>query len=117
MKFVHGNDIQRGLRKISPSQIAVAYVGIDWKAYILPEKLQDIVLSPTIGTNPVAIVEIAEAIGWEHVHFLDNLHAKIYLGEHGAAVGSFNLTANGLSAACLQEAGFLVEDNLKKESR
>lgn len=31
MKFVHGSDIQRGLREISPSHIAVAYVGIDWK--------------------------------------------------------------------------------------
>lgn len=110
MKFVHGSDIQRGLREISPSQIAVAYVGIDWKTYIVPEKLQDIVLSPSVGTNPAAIVEIAEAIGWEHVHFLDNLHAKIYLGERSAAVGSFNLTANGLSAEGLQEAGFLVED-------
>ncbi|CUK01088.1 Uncharacterised protein [Achromobacter sp. 2789STDY5608615] len=110
MKFIHGSDIQCGLREISPSQIAVAYVGIDWKTYILPEKLQDIVLSPTVGTNPAAIVELAEAIGWEHVHFLDNLHAKIYLGERSAAVGSFNLTANGLSAEGLQEAGFLVED-------
>ncbi|VWD20167.1 hypothetical protein BLA18110_05363 [Burkholderia lata] len=111
MKFVHGRDIQRGLREISPSQIAVAYVGIDWKTYIVPENLRDIVLSPTVGTNPVAIVEIADAIGWEHVHFLDNLHAKIYLGERGAAVGSFNLTANGLSAEGLQEAGFLVDDD------
>lgn len=110
MKFVHGSDIQCELREISPTQIAVAYVGIDWKTYIAPEKLQDIVLSPTIGTNPAAIVEIAEAIGWEHVHFLDNLHAKIYLSERGAAVGSFNLTANGLSAEGLQEAGFIVED-------
>jgi len=110
MKFVHGSDIQRGLREISPSQIAVAYVGIDWKTYIVPEMLQDIVLSPTVGTNPAAIVEIAEAIGWEHVYFLDNLHAKIYLGERSAAVGSFNLTANGLSAEGLQEAGFLVDD-------
>lgn len=110
MKFVHGIDIQRGLREISPNRIAVAYVGIDWKTYIVQEKLQDIVLSPTVGTNPTAIVEIAEAIGWENVHFLDNLHAKIYLGERGAAVGSFNLTANGLSAVGLQEAGFLIDD-------
>ncbi|RQS47484.1 phospholipase D family protein [Burkholderia sp. Bp8986] len=112
MKFIHGSDIQRGLREISPSHIAVAYVGIDWKTYIAPENLKDIVLSPTVGTNPAAIVEIAEVVGWEQVHFLDNLHAKIYLGERGAAVGSFNLTANGLSAEGLQEAGFIVDDAL-----
>ncbi|HDR8990144.1 TPA: phospholipase D family protein [Burkholderia vietnamiensis] len=112
MKFIHGSDIQRGLREISPSHIAVAYVGIDWKTYIAPENLKDIVLSPTVGTNPAAIVEIAEVVGWEQVHFLDNLHAKIYLGERGAAVGSFNLTANGLSAEGLQEAGFVVDDAL-----
>ncbi|MBR8070062.1 phospholipase D family protein [Burkholderia cenocepacia] len=110
MKFIHGSDIQRGLREISPSHIAVAYVGIDWKTYVAPENLKDIVLSPTVGTNPAAIVEIAEVVGWEQVHFLDNLHAKIYLGERGAAVGSFNLTANGLSAEGLQEAGFIVDD-------
>ncbi|MDF3098902.1 hypothetical protein SB394_16695 [Burkholderia sp. BCCIQ04A] len=110
MKFIHGSDIQRGLREISPSHIAVAYVGIDWKTYVAPENLKDIVLSPTVGTNPAAIVEIAEVVGWEQVHFLDNLHAKIYLGERGAAVGSFNLTANGLSAEGLQEVGFIVDD-------
>ncbi|EKS9888570.1 phospholipase D family protein [Burkholderia pyrrocinia] len=112
MKFIHGSDIQRGLREISPSHIAVAYVGIDWKTYIAPENLKDIVLSPTVGTNPAAIIEIAEVVGWEQVHFLDNLHAKIYLGERSAAVGSFNLTANGLSAEGLQEAGFIVDDAL-----
>jgi hypothetical protein len=110
MKLVHGKAIQRGLREVSPSSIAVAYVGIDWADYIDASLLKEIVLSPTLGTNPHAVVQIAEKLGWENVHFLDNLHAKFYLGTRQAAVGSFNLTANGLSAEGLEEAGFVVQD-------
>lgn len=111
MQLVHGSEIQRALREILPTRIAVAYVGIDWATYIEANLLKEIVLSPTLGTNPSAIMEIADQLGWENVHFLDNLHAKIYLGEARAAVGSFNLTANGLSAEGLEEAGFVVQES------
>lgn len=111
MQLVHGSEIQRALREVLPTRIAVAYVGIDWATYIEAKLLKEIVLSPTLGTNPSAIMEIADQLGWENVHFLDNLHAKIYLGESKAAVGSFNLTANGLSAEGLEEAGFVVQDS------
>jgi hypothetical protein len=111
MQLVHGAEIQHALREVLPTRIAVAYVGIDWATYIEANLLKEIVLSPTLGTNPSAIMEIADQIGWENVYFLDNLHAKIYLGEAKAAVGSFNLTANGLSAEGLEEAGFIVQES------
>jgi hypothetical protein len=41
---------------------------------------------------------------------LDNLHAKIYIGENSAIVGSANLTRNGLSIDGLQEAAIKTED-------
>jgi hypothetical protein len=110
MKLIHGASIKNALREVSPISIAVAYVGIDWTSYIDTTTLRDIVLSPTIGTNPSAIAQLAARLGWDNVHFLDHLHAKVYLGAQAAAVGSFNLTANGLSAKGLEEAGFLISE-------
>jgi hypothetical protein len=111
MKLVSGASIKKALHQVAPTHVAVAYVGIDWSAYIDKNKLQEIILSPTLGTNPHAVIQIAETIGWENVHFLDNLHSKIYLGPEQAAVGSFNLSANGMSAEGLEETGFLVHDH------
>lgn len=113
MQLVSGTSIKEGLREVMPTHVAAAYVGRDWRTYIDTSQLQEIVVSPTLGSNPYAIAEIAKTIGWENVHFLKNLHAKIYIGENAAAVGSFNLTANGLSAEvhALEEAGFIVRDS------
>lgn len=110
MRLIHGTDIKSTIRDISPTSIAVAYVGIDWASYVSPDRIKEIILSPTLGSNPYAIVNMAKYIGWENIYFLDNLHAKIYLSASQAAVGSFNLTANGLSAQGLEEAGFFIEE-------
>jgi hypothetical protein len=110
MKLIHGKAIKAALREISPTNIAVAYVGIDWPSYLDVKVLKDIVLSPTIGTNPFAVAKLVKELRWENIYFLDNLHTKIYLGESSAAIGSFNLTANGLSAEGLEEAGVIVSN-------
>lgn len=110
MRLVFGDTIKRALREIMPTNIAVAYVGADWRSYIDASALKEIVLSPTLGSNPFAIAEIAGLLGWDNVHFLDNLHAKIYWAATSAAVGSFNLTANGLSGVGLEEAGYVVQE-------
>ncbi|CAJ8041604.1 Uncharacterised protein [Burkholderia pseudomallei] len=115
MQLIYGREIKRALREIQPTSIAVAYVGIDWADYVDVSALKEIVLSPTLGSNPFAIAKIASELGWDKVYFLDNLHAKIYLGVTGAAVGSFNLTANGLSAEGLEEAGYVVRDRMAIE--
>jgi hypothetical protein len=110
MKLLHGSAIKKALRDVAPQRIAVAYAGKDWAEYITRGALEEIIISPTIGSNPFAISALVTQLGWEHVHFLDNLHAKLYLGKENAALGSFNLTANGLSAEGLEEAGYLVTD-------
>jgi hypothetical protein len=110
MKLITGAAIKRALRNVSPISIAVAYVGIDWLTYIDTSTLKEIVLSPTIGSNPVAIAQLVSRLGWENIYFLDNLHSKVYLGAVQATVGSFNLTANGLSAEGLQEAGYIISE-------
>jgi|GEM_PF-2080049 len=112
MKLISGEQIKFALKDVAPNRVAVAFVGSDWKSYLPPKCLQEIVLSPTIGSNPYAIAEIASCVSWDNVHFLNSLHSKIYLGTNSAAVGSFNLTMNGLSGIGLDEAGFLVDDTL-----
>ncbi len=66
-------------------------------------------------------------LGCENVHFLDLLHAKIYIGQKAALVGSCNLSDNGM--ARLFECAVVVEDinslhrlqntfdNFKKEAK
>jgi hypothetical protein len=120
MGIIIDNKIQKATEDCDPCQIAVAYIGKDWKKYIrYPEKLESIVLSPTIGSNPYAIRELAKIIGWSKVYFFDQLHAKIYFGKNSAVVGSANLTHNGLSGHSLFELSVEIKNksdlqNIKK---
>jgi len=91
-------DVAVAIHKCKPKKVAVAYLGADWKQFIPDTKnLEYVVVSPELGTNPKAVRKLAAKIGWERVHLLDRLHAKAFLGDHGAVVGSANLTKNGLS--------------------
>jgi hypothetical protein len=109
MKLVHGPEIKKVLHKVQPRRIAAAYVGADWESFIDVTNLEEIIVSPTAGSSAEAIGDLADRIGWDNVHFLDELHAKLYLGDTSAAIGSFNLTANGLSGHALAEAGYVVD--------
>ena len=104
MRILTGKDIAAAIAKCEPRQIAVAFVGKDWIKFISnPESIEFVILSPTLGTNPNAVIELVNKIGWHKVYFLDELHAKIYLGQRVAIVGSANLTRNGLSGKLLTE--------------
>lgn len=104
MTILFENDIQRAIISCKPLKIAVAYIGTDWSKFI-PEyqHLDTIIVSPTLGSNPLAIAEIVKKIGWDKVYFLDELHAKMYIGAETAIIGSANLTKNGLSGDKLFE--------------
>lgn len=91
------DEIGTEVRRLAPTHIAVAYVGNDWSRLIVESKLREIVLSPTVGSNPTAIEALVERLGWDNVHFLDQLHAKIYIGRSAVIVGSANLSTNALS--------------------
>lgn len=104
MKILTANEIKKAILRCNPKKIAVAYIGIDWKTFIPnTNELEEIVLSPTVGTNPRAIKDLAKEIGWENVFFLNELHAKVYIGSKTAIIGSANLTSNGLSGENLTE--------------
>ncbi|PTR32482.1 hypothetical protein C8J98_10535 [Luteibacter sp. OK325] len=102
--------IRKAILAVRPTRVAVAYVGSDWATFF-PEGLpKEIVLSPTFGSNPYAIEEIIDALGERNVHFLDRLHAKIFLGAEAAVVGSCNLTRNGLADRGLFEVAAAISD-------
>ncbi len=102
--------IRKTLGTIKPHCIAVAYVGDQWEDYVAAEGLKEIIVSPTFGSNPRAIRQLMQKLGDDKVHFLDTLHAKIYLGTKGALVGSCNLSQNGIGDGGREEAAIHVTD-------
>lgn len=92
-------ELCQALRDIKPYRIAVAYVGsqdtlqgvIDWS------KVQCLTVQPAACTSADAIEAIRESMPKKgRLLFHDTLHAKVYLGESDALVGSANLSRNGI---------------------
>lgn len=103
-------DIAERIRALRPTHIATAYIGLDWQRYVDAAALESVVLSPTVGSNPRAIRQLIEAIGFDRVHFLDHLHAKFYWSPKAAVLGSSNLSNNGLQGSNgLVEAGVAID--------
>lgn len=112
MSILVGNDIAKAIEECEPEYIAVAYIGKDWRKFIkAPKKLKGMIISPTLGTNPKAVSELVSVIGWENVDFLDELHAKFFIGTESVITGSANLTSNGLSGHGLYELCTVTKDN------
>lgn len=117
MKILVDNEIQSAVLSCRPTKIAVAYIGADWNTFIPDAScLEAIIVSPTFGSNPWAITDLVRQIGWEKIFFLDELHAKTYVGKKSAVIGSANLTRNGLAAEGLVELCVEVysEESLRK---
>jgi len=101
-------EIRAELKRLAAGRLAVAYIGADWREYVDARSLKNVIVSPTLGSNPHAIADLVREIGWDNVHFLDNLHAKIYLGQGAALLGSANLSQNAFGDGNLFEAMVLV---------
>lgn len=120
MKVLVEDEIRRAVIGCKPSRIAVAYIGVDWQTFIPDTShLESLIVSPTIGSNPWAIADLVKKIGWEKVAFLDELHAKTYIGKSSAIIGSANLTRNGLGAEGLVELCVEINatESLKKVNK
>ncbi len=116
MKILVESEIQKAISRCNPSKIAVAYIGADWKEFIpYADRLEAVIVSPTFGSNPWAITDLAKLIRWDRIFFLDELHAKTYVGNESAVIGSANLTSNGLSGEGLVE--LCVEVNADESLR
>jgi len=104
--------IKDAIEDLKPTHIATAYVGLGWETYIEKEALQSIVLSPTFGSNAIAIKQLVRHLGIDNVHLLENLHAKFYWTQRKAVLGSANLSDNGLQGdGGLIEAGVALNDH------
>jgi len=109
------DDVRDALRGVQPVSIAVAYVGAKWKDFVSTKRLREIILSPTLGSNPFAIEELMDVLGHDNVHFLDALHSKIYLGASSVLLGSCNLSQNGMSNHGRLEAAVILTDNESRQ--
>lgn len=92
------------LKEVCPKHIAVAYIGKGWSSFIDKDCLCTVVVSPNLGSNPAAIVELAEALKWDNVWLLEELHSKIYIGDKAVMLGSANLSSNAFVERNQEEA-------------
>ena len=61
MKILSGKEIQKAVHSCKPSRVAVAFIGRDWNTFIPDvQNLQAVIVSPTLGSNPDAITDIAK---------------------------------------------------------
>lgn len=110
MKLLTGPEIQKAIKECAPKRIAVAFVGADWVDYIPADGLKQIIIWPSPGTSPRGFKQLVDKLGWDNVFLLDHLHAKIYLGESSAVIGSANLSRNGLGPGGNIEACISTSD-------
>ena len=108
----NASEFRRAIKVVRPSRIAVAYLGDGWEKIVDSSRLREVIVAPVLGSNPHAIESLANTLGFENVHFLDNLHAKIYIGQESALLGSANLSVNGFSDGGNHEIGVHLNGNL-----
>ncbi|MER0171666.1 MAG: hypothetical protein DU489_13900 [Nitrosomonas sp.] len=129
--FIDSNKYEAAVRELLSGKgkkyLAVAFWGKGAEALLseyFNHEVKIICNLTSGGTNPEVIKHIRKNIPNIHdVRQLDNLHAKVLIGEDSAIIGSANLSSNGL---CLEgselqgweEAGYRVSDpeQLKKIS-
>jgi predicted nucleic-acid-binding protein len=114
--IVSGGELAIQLRNIIPKSIAVAYVSKSWAEYIDINVLSKLVVSPQLGSDPSAIVDIAENIGWDNVHILEKIHSKIYIGDDSVMLGSANLSYSAFGETDQEEACVVLKDQESLET-
>ncbi|WP_160818441.1 phospholipase D-like domain-containing protein [Nitrosomonas oligotropha] len=127
--FIDTNKYEKAVRELLSKKgekyLAVAFWGKGAEALLseyFNHEVKVICNLTSGGTNP-EVIEHIRNIPNTHVRQLDNLHAKVLIGEDSAIIGSANLSTNGLSLEGSElhgweEAGYRVSDpeQLKKIS-
>jgi len=131
MKFLESgaatrDEIVKLLSDAKTIKIAVAYWGDGATQDLGFDKLSERNVSIICdlrsgGCNPAEVTRLQEALGERKVRMLDGLHAKVWLTEKAAIVGSSNASANGLGqegweTSGLIEANYLIEDKIALKS-
>lgn len=104
--------MRNALNKVQPRRVAVAYVGAGWDEIVCSDCLEEIILRPLPGSNPQAIEDLINKLGEDKVHFLNELHSKIFIGRGSVLFGSANLSFNGFSDGGNLEVGMYSDDHV-----
>ncbi|XQU09587.1 hypothetical protein P4544_07755 [Halomonas sp. LY9] len=110
MLMTDPSELSRTLKSIKPTHVAVAYLGSAWKEYLSDmDALEEIIVSPTIGSNPWALEELlVKAVQHDFkVYFSEKLHAKLFIGKMSCLLGSPNLSHNGFGGGLNEVAVYL----------
>jgi hypothetical protein len=120
MDFADGPAVEKKvkglLERAKRARIAVAYWGagaVDRLGLGKVPSIDLVVVCDLLsgGCNPTEIGTLREMLGPDRVLTCDRLHAKVWLTDMGAVVGSSNASANGLGAEASETAG-LIEANI-----
>lgn len=108
MRLLTGSAVFESISEIQPHSVAVAYFGKSWRALLADRLPSRFLVAPILGSDPDAIRDAMEALGASNVGFLDQLHAKVFIGEYECVLGSANLSHNA--------AHYLVEACIRSDS-
>jgi hypothetical protein len=108
--ITENHDLREQVKRLRPMSVAVAFIGAGWKDYITVRPELRVVVSPGLGSNPRAIVELADALGWDNVLLLEDLHAKLYVGQDAVLIGSANLSRNAFEPGRQREVCVMLRD-------
>ena len=53
-------ELRDAIAAVQPDRIAVAFIGINWQEYVDISSIKEIIVSPTLGSNPRAIENIMD---------------------------------------------------------
>jgi hypothetical protein len=112
MVITNSETLRSKLTDVTPTHVAVAYLGSGWQRYLTNlDALEEIVVSPTIGSYPGALTELLDEARKHdfRVYFRHTLHAKLFIGEKACLIGSANLSRNGFEGG-LNEAAVYLDD-------
>jgi rhodanese-related sulfurtransferase len=109
-EFIAGKNNSEKIKKLVHNDIhsvAVAFWGESFVDDIIAGKKQPRIICNLYsgGCNPKAIRKLLE--NGYHVKYLNNLHAKVYIGEQSVIVGSANASSNGLGLENRETNGWL----------
>ena len=112
MIITDSDKLRAKLTDVAPTHVAVAYLGSGWQNYLTDlDTLEEIVVSPTIGSYPGALTELLDEAKQHNfrVYFRETLHAKLFIGDDACLIGSANLSRNGFDGGLNEAAVYLTD--------
>ena len=123
-EFLKGDDLSKKIRKVvkgKDARCAVAFWGLDAVKELFGQKRlerEDVHVVCDLGmggTNPKTLRALG-APDNPNIRYLDGLHAKVFLSESGAVVGSANASNNGIgfmggNAQLLEAGAYFASDS------